>query len=168
MSLRRHQPDHRGHSIDEQSQLPFALTQRGLRFPLIVDVFGMTIPANDPATVITRGNGRVAEPAIYAITPPEPLFTFQRRTGLDAVTPFRVDAFDIVWMKKWHSITMYIEDPTHLVGANAQIFEHRRIHELNAAVRIGIPAKARNIGNIGALVHPFIKADGPENLDDQP
>src|SRR5215475_13742008 len=97
MSLRRHQPDHRGHSIDEQSQLPFALTQRGLRFPLIVDVFGMTIPANDPATVITRGNGRVAEPAIYAIMPPEPLFTFQRRTGLAAVTPFRVDAFDIAW-----------------------------------------------------------------------
>jgi hypothetical protein len=101
MPLRRHQPDHSGDSIDEQSQLPFALTQRGLRFPLIVDVFGMAIPANNPATIITRGNGRVAEPAIDAIMPSEPLFTFQRLAGLDAVTPFRNDTFDIVWMEKW-------------------------------------------------------------------
>jgi hypothetical protein len=63
---------------------------------------------------------------------------------------------------------MCIENPTYLVGADAKIFEHRRIYELNAPVRIGIPSKARNIGHTGALVHSFVKADGPEDLDHEP
>src|SRR5687768_14154255 len=160
MPLWRHQPDHGGNSIDELAQLPFALMQRCLHFALIIDVFRMTIPADDPATVVPRGDRCIPEPAICAVMSPEPLLNFEGLSGLDAASPLRFYALEIVRMDEWQSIVVHIEDPTHLVVADAKIREHRWIHELNAAVRMGSPAKARNIGGIGALIHPFIEAGG--------
>src|SRR5688572_15141285 len=160
MPLWCHQPDHGGNSIDELAQLPFALMQRRLHFALIIDVFSMTIPADDPATVVPRGDRGISEPAIGAVMSPEPLLNLEGLSGLDAAPPLRVYAFEIVRMDKWQGIAVHIEYPTHFLVAVAKIREHRRIHELNAAVRIGSPAKARNIGDIGALIHPFIEAGG--------
>src|SRR5688572_9234347 len=160
MPLWRHQPDHGGHSIDELAQLPFALMQRRLHFALIIDVFGMTIPADDPATVVPRGDRGIPEPAICAVMSPEPLFNFERLSGLDAAPPLCGYALEIVRVDEWQSIIVHIEDPAHFVVADSKIREHRGIHELNAAVRIGSPAKARNIGDIGTLVNSFIEAGG--------
>src|SRR5262249_31722930 len=140
--------------------LPFALMQRSLHSPLIVYVFSVTIPADDPATVVSRSDRSIPEPPISAVMSPEPLFNFDGLSGLDAAPPFGVCALEVVRMDKWRGIVVNIENPANFVVVDAEIGKHRRIHELNAAIRVGPPAKARNIVNIGALKKPFIEAGG--------